>query len=262
MPLLARHSDPHTAQIFGGGPPGHSPMKPRQRFQIRPGRSRHPTTKRKRDSLPSPLPRVLLPSLKHPIILRSNDVAQPDVDNLCSRVPPTKLLAHLLAQELREGIRRLGPFHVLRDRQLGRRVRVQRDAKDGLGGRDRDVLDPQDARRFEDVVCLEDVCVEDDMVGLASARFRAAPHCRWSRIGWQGPGTRRESRGRRALSETHRSRRSRDSCQVDHSVDAPVSRVHLAQKSNDLAIVFQVTLQKLCLDSRFGRRGRNSVDWR
>jgi len=43
---------------------------------------------------------------------------------------------------------------------------VERNAKDSLGGRDRDVLDSEGAGRFEDVVRLEDVRVEDDVVGL------------------------------------------------------------------------------------------------
>jgi len=118
------------------------------------------------NSLPSPLPRILLPSFEHPIILRGDDIAETDVDDLGGRIPPAELLAHLLAQELRERVGRFRPFDLFGDGQLGRRVRVERNAKDSLGGRDRDVLDSEGAGRFEDVVRLEDVRVEDDVVGL------------------------------------------------------------------------------------------------
>jgi hypothetical protein len=49
-------------------------------------------------------------------------------------------------------------------------------------------------------------------------------------------------------------------CKVDHGINAPIPRVHFAQEPDDLAVVFQVALQVLCLDGRFGRRGRDGVN--
>ena len=50
--------------------------------------------------LPTSGERVILPTWEPGIIGRSHDVAQPDADDLGSRIPSAELLAHLLAHEL------------------------------------------------------------------------------------------------------------------------------------------------------------------
>lgn len=54
------------------------------------------------DSLPSPLPGVVLPLGEVDVVLWSDDVAQTDVDDFELWVPAGELLAHLLAEELGE----------------------------------------------------------------------------------------------------------------------------------------------------------------
>ena len=84
-------------------------------------------------SLPSALVRVVLPIEEVAVVPRGDDIAQPDADDLGRRVPSTHLLGHLLTQELGEGVGALGTLDFLGDGELGRRMRVQRDTKDGLG---------------------------------------------------------------------------------------------------------------------------------